>query len=89
MDSEKARTTWSRSDHRSIQPQLKAPAFEKDAKGWATRLSDFFNFGGSASTFTPFTQGVNYRTQCFLTPSVEDCFGASFAPADPDDDAVE
>ena len=52
-------------------------------------LSDFFSFSSSPTTFAPFTQGINYRTQCFLTPSVEDCFGASFAPADPDDDAVE
>jgi hypothetical protein len=52
-------------------------------------LSDFFNFNNGPSTFTPFTQGINYRTQCFLTPSMEDCFGASFAPADPDDDAVD
>jgi hypothetical protein len=52
-------------------------------------LSDFFNFNSGPTTFAPFTQGINYRTQCFLTPSVEDCFGASFAPADPDDDAVD
>ena len=52
-------------------------------------LSDFFNFGSGPTTFTPFTQGINYKTQCFLTPSMEDCFGASFTPADPDDDAVD
>jgi hypothetical protein len=52
-------------------------------------LSDFFNFNSGPTAFTPFTQGINYRTQCFLTPSVEDCFGASFTPADPDDDAVD
>jgi phospholipase C len=52
-------------------------------------LSDFFNFGGSASTFTPFTQGVNYPTQCFITPTAQGCFGPSFTPTDPDDDAVD
>ena len=51
-------------------------------------LSDFFNFSGGPSTFTPFTQGINYRTECFINPSIEDCFGPSFAPTDPDDDAV-
>ncbi len=49
-------------------------------------LSDFFNFGGSASTFTPFTQGVNYPTQCFITPTAQGCFGSSFTPTNPDDD---
>ena len=52
-------------------------------------LSDFFNFSGSASTFTPFTQGVNYPTQCFITPAAQGCFGPSFTPTDPDDDAVD
>jgi len=51
-------------------------------------LSDFFNFGGNASTFTPFTQGVNYPTQCFVTPSAQGCFGSSFTTTDPDNDAA-
>jgi hypothetical protein len=52
-------------------------------------LSDFFNFSGGPSTFTPLTQGINYKTQCFLTPDTPNCFGPNFSPADPDDDAVD
>jgi hypothetical protein len=50
-------------------------------------LSDFFNFSGSPSTFASFI--ANYPTQCFLTPNINGCFGPSFTPADPDDDAVD
>jgi Phosphoesterase family len=52
-------------------------------------LSDFFNFGGGPRTFMPFTQGVNYPTQCFITPAAQGCFGSGFSPADPDADAVD
>jgi phospholipase C len=52
-------------------------------------LHDFFDFSGGASTFTPITKKVNYKTQCFLTPSIPSCFGSTFTPADPDDDAVD
>lgn len=38
-------------------------------------LSDFFDFNSGPSTFTPFTQGINYKTECFINPSIEDCFG--------------
>jgi phospholipase C len=51
-------------------------------------LSDFFNFQNQR-TFTPFTQGIKYATDCFLTPKIQGCFGSSFAPADPDADAVD
>ncbi|HSZ02593.1 MAG TPA: hypothetical protein VK788_24070 [Terriglobales bacterium] len=52
-------------------------------------LSDFFSFGGGPRTFIPFTQGVNYPTQCFITPTAQGCFGSNFEPADPDADAVD
>jgi phospholipase C len=51
-------------------------------------LSDFFNFNNQR-TFTNFTQGINYATQCFLIPEIPTCFGPSFAPSDPDADAVD
>jgi len=46
--------------------------------------------GGPAPTFTPFTSGagVNYATQCFLTPNIPGCF-PGFTPADPDADAID
>jgi phospholipase C len=54
-------------------------------------LSDFFNFGGGPTTFVPFTpqQGINYTTQCFITPKAQACFGTNFKPTDPDADAVD
>jgi len=54
-------------------------------------LSDFFNFGGSPTAFAPFTpqEGVNYITQCFITPKTQSCFGTNFKATDPDADAVD
>jgi hypothetical protein len=51
-------------------------------------LHDFFDFTNQR-TFTNFTQGINYVTQCFLTPNIQGCFGTNFVPADPDADAVD
>jgi phospholipase C len=52
-------------------------------------LSDFFPNFKNARSFTPLTQGINYKTQCFLTPKIPTCFGPNFEPADPDADAVD
>ena len=49
-------------------------------------LKDFFDFTNER-TFNKFTQGL-IATQCFLTPKIPTCLGTNFAPADPDDDAV-
>jgi hypothetical protein len=50
-------------------------------------LSDFFDFANQR-TFTPLTQGINYKTQCFITPDTQGCF-PGFTPSDPDADAVD
>ena len=50
-------------------------------------LSDFFDFN-TQRTFTPFTQGIVYATQCFLTPPIQGCL-PNFQPTDPDADAVD
>jgi phospholipase C len=49
-------------------------------------LSDFFAGFSNANPFTPFTQGINYQTECFITPKIKSCFGSGFAPSDPDGD---
>jgi hypothetical protein len=54
----------------------------------AYSLSDFFDFT-TEHMFTPVaTEGINYSTQCFLTPAAQGCF-AGFQPADPDADDVD
>jgi hypothetical protein len=52
-------------------------------------LSDFFPSFTNPRKFTPFTQGINYATQCFITPKIQGCFGSNFTPSDPDSDAVD
>jgi phospholipase C len=53
-------------------------------------LYDFFQNGfTNPRTFTAFTQGINYRTECFITPKAAHCFGSNFTPSDPDADAVD
>ena len=53
-------------------------------------LSDFFQNGFTNSRmFTPLTQGINYKTQCFITPGITGCFGLNFTASDPDADGVD
>jgi hypothetical protein len=53
-------------------------------------LYDFFNFSGSANSFTPI-QGAKYLPECFHhpMPGTGQCFDGSDYPVDPDNDAIE
>jgi hypothetical protein len=51
-------------------------------------LSDFFDFKNQRAFEPVATEGINYATQCFLTPSAQGCF-PGFQPADPDGDDVD
>jgi hypothetical protein len=52
-------------------------------------LADFFPNFTHPRTFSPLTQNITYKTQCFLTPKTPQCFGSNFTASDPDADAVD
>ena len=43
----------------------------------------------SRRTFAPFTQGINYGTECFIVPQTTQCFGTNFTASDPDADDAD
>jgi hypothetical protein len=51
-------------------------------------LYDFFNFNQSPRHFSPIT-GAKYGPGCFHQPGTPQCFGSSYSPSDPDNDANE
>jgi len=55
-------------------------------------LSDFFNFAPPTPRSFSLIRGAKYDTSCFLSPTsaaAPSCFGATYAPSDPDDDLID